>query len=53
MTDSPADSPVAIDGGRKIGPHLLGVTVTWRYRVEWLGVRAIVRTLFRMEVQGL
>jgi 1-acyl-sn-glycerol-3-phosphate acyltransferase len=40
-------------GGRQIGPHLLGVTVTWRYRVQWVAVRILVRTLFRMEVEGL
>lgn len=40
-------------GGRQIGPHLLGVTVTWRYRVQWVAVRILVRTLFRLEVQGL
>lgn len=52
MTETPAEPPAAVDGGRQIGPHLLGVTVTWRYRVEWVGVRAIVRALFRMEVEG-
>jgi len=41
------------DGGRQIGPHLLGVTVTWRYRVQWVAVRILVRTLFRMEVEGV
>jgi 1-acyl-sn-glycerol-3-phosphate acyltransferase len=41
------------NGGRQIGPHLLGVTVTWRYRVQWVGVRILVRTLFRMDVEGL
>jgi len=40
-------------GGRQIGPHLLGVTVTWRYRVQWVAVRILVRTLFRMAVEGL
>jgi len=40
-------------GGRQIGPHLLGVTVTWRYRFQWVAVRILVRTLFRMEVDGL
>ena len=54
MTESPA--PVAdatVDGGRQIGPHLLGVTVTWRYRLEWILVRVLVRALFRVEGQGL
>lgn len=41
------------DGGRDIGPHLLGVTVTWRYRLEWVVVRVVVRALFRMSVEGL
>ena len=27
-------------GGRQIGPHLLGVTVTWHYRLEWILVGA-------------
>lgn len=40
-------------GGRHIGPHLLGVTVTWRYRLEWLLVRAVVRTLYRVRAEGL
>lgn len=40
-------------GGRQIGPHLLGVTVTWRYRFQWVAVRILVRTLFRMQVEGL
>jgi 1-acyl-sn-glycerol-3-phosphate acyltransferase len=40
-------------GGRQIGPHLLGVTVTWRYRVEWVLVRAVVQTLFRVKADGL
>lgn len=40
-------------GGRQIGPHLLGVTVTGRYRVQWVAVRILVRTLFRVEVEGL
>lgn len=40
-------------GGRLIGPHLLGVTVTWRYRLEWVMVRAVVRILFRVKADGL
>lgn len=40
-------------GGREIGAHLLGVNVTWRYRLEWIGVRAIVKLLFRVRGEGL
>jgi 1-acyl-sn-glycerol-3-phosphate acyltransferase len=42
-----------VAGGRQIGPHLLGVTVTWRYRLEWVLVRAVVRVLFRVRGDGL
>lgn len=44
--------PAAV-GGRQIGPHLLGVTVTWRYRLQWVLTRAVVHALFRVEVEGL
>lgn len=40
-------------GGREIGAHLLGVTVTWRYRLEWILVRILVRSLFRVRAEGL
>ncbi|MGH2489104.1 MAG: lysophospholipid acyltransferase family protein, partial [Candidatus Limnocylindria bacterium] len=42
-----------VAGGRQIGPHLLGVTVTWRYRLEWVLVRVVVRLLFRVRGEGL
>lgn len=42
-----------VAGGRHIGPHLLGVTVTWRYRLEWVLVRVVVRLLFRVRGEGL
>jgi 1-acyl-sn-glycerol-3-phosphate acyltransferase len=40
-------------GGRQIGPHLLGVSVTWRYRLEWILVRTVVQLLFRVRAEGL
>lgn len=40
-------------GGRQIGAHLLGVTVTWRYRLEWILVRTVVHLLFRVRGEGL
>ncbi len=40
-------------GGREIGAHLLGVTVTWRYRLEWILVRILVRSLFRVRAEGV
>ena len=42
-----------LDGGRQFGPHLLGVTVTWRYRLEYLLVWVGVRLFFRIAVTGL
>ena len=39
--------------GAQIDLHLLGVTVTWRYRVQWFLVRLIVRTLFSVRGEGL
>jgi 1-acyl-sn-glycerol-3-phosphate acyltransferase len=41
------------DGGRQIGAHLLGVTVTWRYRLERILVWIVVRALFRVRAEGL
>jgi 1-acyl-sn-glycerol-3-phosphate acyltransferase len=43
----------AADGGRQIGAHLLGVTVTWRYRLEWVLVHLVVWALFRVRAEGL
>jgi 1-acyl-sn-glycerol-3-phosphate acyltransferase len=40
-------------GGRQIGPHLLGVNVTWRYRFERTVVRLLVRLLFQIRAEGL
>lgn len=40
-------------GGRQVGPHLLGVTVTWRYWLEVILVRSVVHLLFRLDVRGL
>jgi 1-acyl-sn-glycerol-3-phosphate acyltransferase len=40
-------------GGRQIGPHLLGVTVTWRYRLEYVLVNAVCGLLFRVRADGL
>lgn len=41
------------DGGRQIGAHLLGVTVTWRYRLERILVWIVVHALFRVGAEGL
>jgi 1-acyl-sn-glycerol-3-phosphate acyltransferase len=46
-------SEAGASGGRQIGAHLLGVDVTWRYRLEWILVRVVVRSLFRMRGEGL
>jgi hypothetical protein len=36
----------------RVGPHLLGVTVTWRYRLEWVLVRLVAHSLFRVTATG-
>jgi 1-acyl-sn-glycerol-3-phosphate acyltransferase len=41
------------DGGRHFGPHLLGVTVTWRYRLAYFLTRLVVHAVFRVEAEGL
>jgi 1-acyl-sn-glycerol-3-phosphate acyltransferase len=46
-------SRAGASGGRQIGPHLLGVTVTWRYRLERILVKLAVHTLFRVRAEGL
>jgi 1-acyl-sn-glycerol-3-phosphate acyltransferase len=46
-------SEAGASGGRQIGAHLLGVEVTWRYRLEWIFVRIVVHLLFRMRGEGL
>jgi 1-acyl-sn-glycerol-3-phosphate acyltransferase len=46
-------SAVGASGGRQIGAHLLGVDVTWRYRLEWILVRIVVHLLFRVRGEGL
>lgn len=46
-------SAAGASGGRQIGAHLLGVEVTWRYRLEWILVRIVVRLLFRVSGEGL
>ena len=57
MTAAPepaTPAPAApLDGGRQFGPHLLGVTVTWRYRLEYLLTWVGVRLFFRMAVSGV
>jgi 1-acyl-sn-glycerol-3-phosphate acyltransferase len=50
---SATPEPAAADGGRQIGAHLLGVEVTWRYRLEWFLVRLLVGVLFRVRADGL
>jgi 1-acyl-sn-glycerol-3-phosphate acyltransferase len=50
MTKTP---PPSASGGRHIGPHLLGVTVTWRYRLERILVKLVVHALFRVRAEGL
>lgn len=40
-------------GGREIGAHLLGVTVTWRYRLQRILVGIVVHALFRVRAEGV
>jgi 1-acyl-sn-glycerol-3-phosphate acyltransferase len=47
------EAPAAADGGRQIGTHLLGVTVTWRYRLERILVGIVCHLLFRVRAEGL
>jgi 1-acyl-sn-glycerol-3-phosphate acyltransferase len=44
---------VHAEKGAHIDLHLLGVTITWRYRVQWFLVRLIVRSLFSVRGEGL
>jgi 1-acyl-sn-glycerol-3-phosphate acyltransferase len=48
-----SEEPAPPDGGRHFGPHLLGVTVTWRYRLQYALVWSVVHALFRVRAEGL
>ena len=41
------------DRARRAGPRELGVTVTGRYRFQWLVIRGLIGALFKVRAEGL